>query len=1034
MISLFPHNETAYNAAQVMLTETGKAAIIHPTGTGKSFIGFKLCENHENEQICWLSPSSYIYETQIENLKKVTGGYAPENIVFFTYAKLMLMSEEEMAEIRPDYIILDEFHRCGAEMWGEGVQRFLSAYPNVPILGLSATNIRYLDNQRDMADELFGGNIASEITLGEAIVRGILNPPKYVLSVFSYQKDLEKYQQKVRKAKNKAVRDAAEKYLDALRRALEKADGLDEIFAKHMDKPDGKYIVFTANANHMQEMIDKVPEWFSQVDHKPHVYSAYSDDPATSQAFSDFKADYSNHLKLLFCIDMLNEGVHVDDIDGVILLRPTISPIIYKQQIGRALSASSKTNAVIFDIVNNFENLYSISAIQEEMQVAINYYRDLGEGEDIVNEHFQIIDEVRDCKKLFDSLNDTLEASWDMMYDYAKEYYKTNGNLNIPRRYKTADGYSLGNWLETQKRVKSGKISGHLSEERITKLEAIGIIWQSISDYNWERNFSALHEYYEKYGNIDIKVDYVTDSGILLGRWLCNLRTWQASGVKNRYLTSERLQRLNDLGMIWDKFDYLFEKNYEAAANYYKIYGNLDIPVNYVCPDTRLKIGAWIVYLRNRNAYQSLSCDKKLRLEAIGMQWENKYIRQWNKGLEEAAAYYKMYGNLNVPITYYSSEGFNLYHWLSNQREAHKAGRLKPERAEALSKLGFIFEKEDSWQVRYHLAKAYYDDNGTIAGMPANYAPDGIWINKWLNEQKQIYRGKRKGKTLTEYQIRLLEDIGIIWEAPAEVIWKKHYEDARKFYIANNHLNVSEKLNISLSRWLNKQRRTYKQGHLSKEQITMLENIGIQWENDDPWEKGYIHAQEYYVQNANLMVPGKYECSDGYNLGGWIKNQRQQYSERGISEDQIQRLESIGMVWNSQNHLWQKSYRMAKEFFERNHHLNVPRNYKKEINYDLNEWFRQQREADRNGTLTDDRRKLLEDIKFDWLYPTERAWESRYISAQTYFKEKGNLNVPVTYRDKAGFMLGKWIQTQRKNKAKLSDWQINKLTEIGMEW
>ena len=69
------------------------------------------------------------------------------------------------------------------------------------------------------------------------------------------------------------------------------------------------------------------------------MYQAYSDDPNTDKAFSDFKTDTSNRLKLLFCIDMLNEGVHVEGISGVILFRPTISPIIYKQQIGRALTA-----------------------------------------------------------------------------------------------------------------------------------------------------------------------------------------------------------------------------------------------------------------------------------------------------------------------------------------------------------------------------------------------------------------------------------------------------------------------------------------------------------------------------------------------------------------------------------------------------------------------------------------------------------------------------------------------------------------------
>lgn len=765
VISLFSHNEAAYKAVVKMLAESGKAAVIHPTGTGKSFIGFRLCDDNPDGQVCWLSPSSYIFETQLDNIKKVTGGYVPENITFFTYAKLMLMSEEELADIKPDYIILDEFHRAGAEMWGNGVQNLLKAYPDVPLLGLSATNIRYLDNQRDMADELFEGNIASEMTLGEAIVRGILNPPKYVLSVFSYQKDLEKYLRKVRQAKNKAVRDSAEIYLEALRRTLEKADGLDDIFAKHMPQTNGKYIVFTANAEHMSEMISKVPEWFGKVDKNPHVYSAYSDDPMTSREFADFKDDKSDHLKLLFCIDMLNEGVHVDDIDGVILLRPTISPIIYKQQIGRALSASSNKNAVVFDIVNNFENLYSISAIQEEMQVAVNYYRDLGEADEIVNERFRVIDEVRDAIALFDALNDTLEASWDMMYGYAKTYYENNGNLNVPKRYKTLDGYSLGNWIMTQRRVKSGQISGHLSEERIKKLNEIGMIWQNTSDFNWERNYAALKSYYNEHGNIDIKASYVTDDGVSLGSWINNLRTWKSGGVKTRYLTDERVALLDELGMIWDKLDYLFERNYSAAVDYYKKNGNLDVPSNYICPNTRLKLGVWINNLRQKykNQPDAFPPAKKLRLDAIGMEWEDKFIRQWNEGLEHAAVYAEKYGNLSVPYTYRSPDGFNLFKWLSRRREEYISGKLKPEREQALSALGMVWKKEDPWRLRYDLAKAYFNEHGSLEKMPADYAPDGIWVCKWLNEQKQIYRGKRAGKSLTEEQIKLLEDIGIVW-------------------------------------------------------------------------------------------------------------------------------------------------------------------------------------------------------------------------------------------------------------------------------
>ena len=137
-IKLFEHNQTAFDDALEMLEETGKAAVVHPTGTGKSYIGFKLCEQFPDKTICWLSPSEYIYKTQLENLKEDSDGWQPENVKFFTYAKLMLMTEVELQKIQPDYIILDEFHRCGAEMWGGGVNRLLEMYPDVPILGLTS--------------------------------------------------------------------------------------------------------------------------------------------------------------------------------------------------------------------------------------------------------------------------------------------------------------------------------------------------------------------------------------------------------------------------------------------------------------------------------------------------------------------------------------------------------------------------------------------------------------------------------------------------------------------------------------------------------------------------------------------------------------------------------------------------------------------------------------------------------------------------------------------------------------------------------
>ena len=150
-IQLFAHNQTAYNAVIVMLAETRKAAVIHPTGTCKSFIGFKLCEDNPDKHILWLSPSEYIFKTQLENLASA-GGDTPKNTTFLTYAKLILLDSQRLAELQPDYCIYDEYHCEGASCWQIGIERLRKMYPNVPMIGLSTTNIRYLDNQRNMAE------------------------------------------------------------------------------------------------------------------------------------------------------------------------------------------------------------------------------------------------------------------------------------------------------------------------------------------------------------------------------------------------------------------------------------------------------------------------------------------------------------------------------------------------------------------------------------------------------------------------------------------------------------------------------------------------------------------------------------------------------------------------------------------------------------------------------------------------------------------------------------------------------------------
>ena len=671
VLHLFEHNARAYQAVAAMLEQYGKAAVVHPTGTGKSYIAFKLIEDHPDAAFLWLSPSEYIFKTQLESLQKQAPDFPLGNVHFVTYARLLFCTEEQLAEIaalHPAYIIMDEFHRAGAEHWGERVRELLELCPDAKLLGLTATSVRYLDNNRDMAEELFDGHIASEMTLGEAIVRGILPAPKYVTTVFRYQNELAKYQARVDSLRSPGVQDANQKYLEALRRALEQADGLDRVFAKHITETCGKYIVFCSGKEHMDEMMSHVPEWFAEVNKNIKVYKTYASDPEASKGFAAFKADNGDHLKLLFCIDMLNEGVHVESISGVILFRPTVSPIIYKQQIGRALTAGVTAAPLILDVVNNFEGLSSISGLQKEMTDAVQRLYVNGEGEKIVTERFEVIEQVHNCRVLFEQLENSFSSTWDHYFAAASTYYAEHGNLKVPLRYKTPGGLSLGDWVQTQRQIRKGKRTfGTLTQQQIERLDSIGMVWETRSETAWARGLEAARRYRQQYGDLQVPSAYKDADGFALGNWIRNTRSRFGSGG----LKESQIRELDALGMVWNSIDAKWERCYAEAALYCEKHGSLNLAPKYVSP-SGIRLGAWV---ENQRAYYlkgELSDDKIRRLEAIGMLWEGRNDRQWLKAYEAATRYFQQYGDLNVPYQYVSPEGIRLGYWVVRQRAAYK--------------------------------------------------------------------------------------------------------------------------------------------------------------------------------------------------------------------------------------------------------------------------------------------------------------------------------------------------------------------------
>ncbi len=203
-ITLYAHNQTTYENMCLLFQTEQRVAVVQPTGTGKSFLYLKWIEEHTNQRILVISPSHYIFQ-QLERYQE-EAELSFDHVSFMTYAKLAKLSEEELDVLKPDFVVLDEFHRCGAPEWGRGVQVLLDTNPDMQVLGTSATPIRYLDSCRDMAQEVFHDTYAVNMSIAEALTKKILPTPIYVASYYSFLGELEQLQERAQGVGNERLK------------------------------------------------------------------------------------------------------------------------------------------------------------------------------------------------------------------------------------------------------------------------------------------------------------------------------------------------------------------------------------------------------------------------------------------------------------------------------------------------------------------------------------------------------------------------------------------------------------------------------------------------------------------------------------------------------------------------------------------------------------------------------------------------------------------------------------------------------------
>ena len=412
---LKPHNVATIEKILEFYKTERKCCAIQATGTGKTFLILRLLEiyNDEGKVAVIFAPNNEIIKQTKKRMKK----FGLNNATFYTYQKLARMTDEEISAMEFDLIVCDELHRTGAKTWGQKFEVLVNSHPDSKVFGVTATPLRCADG-RDMAEEYFDGNKACDISLAEALVREIIPVmPLYVSALYTFEEEYQNMSEKIEKANNSMEEKLElQKELLAAKQQLEKANGVPEIIKKYITNYNGKYLVFCKDKKHLYAMKDVVVGWFREVgyDGKIFEYPYYSDSSAVKKNLENFENNKEDGLKLLFIIDKLNEGLHLDEVHGCILLRTTVSNIIYYQQIGRAIDAGSTEQRVILDLVSNFNSLKSFN-LKKELEQKVRERRNGNFSEcsdEFELDKFDVVDCVQECVDVFSTIDSKICINW----------------------------------------------------------------------------------------------------------------------------------------------------------------------------------------------------------------------------------------------------------------------------------------------------------------------------------------------------------------------------------------------------------------------------------------------------------------------------------------------------------------------------------------------------------------------------------------------------------------------------------------------
>lgn len=910
-MTLNPVNEAAFQKAVQSLETLNRAAVFHPTGTGKSCIAWKVVEAHPQTTFFWLVAGAQRLALRQAELTRYNGGTLPGNVRFCDCEKLAAATPEQwvrLGEQKPGCIVLDCYHELSAVCWAQSVQKLLRMCPQAKVLGLGVPNGAPVCAA---AQELFADCIVSHMTVAEAMAAGTMPVPSaYAALLWPQEEELATLRARIKNLCMPKGDTSLRVQYEELSWSLRQVENLTVLLPRLLSDTSGHYLVLFESAAYQEKLGAELEKLLRTVDPAVRFYAADHACFADSAAVETFLSDTAPGPKVLLCVNAPGVQQPLEGLAGVILVRQSSLMSTFKQMLCRALVAAGSRSVPVFDLVAQFEGLGNGRTLQRDCTEAMTRAGSKTPG-------FRQERPMQQTYRLYGKLRREMEARWEVLCQAAADAAAKEGTLELPRSYTIHSGVPVGKWLELQRQVQAGQRPGRLTAEQAAKLEKLGIRWNHRLEAAWEKGFASAQKYRTEHGDLLVPVRYRDKNDFALGEWIVYNRQRYLGGN----LTQNRIERLEAIGMVWSTSNDLWEQNYAAATQYYLEHGDLEVPIKYETP-SGFGLGVWLGAQRAAHKAGELPQEQVERLDALGMDWTNRNDRKWMSLYDVAAAYYHEHGNLNVPSEYVTPDGVLLGKWVARQRYAYlnpdrSSARVTPERKALLDKLGMVWEKYDPWQERYDLALSYKTEHGDLE-IPSVYkTADGVWLGSWVNRQRQALNSG--SSALSSERRKLLRTLFKGERRPSDP--------------AADHGTVREA----------------------------------------NWERNFRSAARYARKYKHLLVPASYVDSDGVRLGVWISNLRAARKNRPdsyqVTSAHIKKLNSIGMVWDARDAKWGTAYQQAKAYYKAHGNLHAAANYKSdETGFCLGDWLRRMREWDttHDPKLTPERRAMLDKIGMEW--------------------------------------------------------------------